>query len=94
VAVKRSDAKVVLELGTYCGYSALRIAREAPSAHVYSVELSAENAELARRVWGHAGAGDRITCVVGTLADGGQTIGQLDAAPSPKTVGCTQDPSL
>ena len=50
-AVNRSDPKVVLELGTYCGYSALRIAREAPSAHVYSVELSAENAELARRVW-------------------------------------------
>ena len=79
-AVNRSDPKVVLELGTYCGYSALRIAREAPSAHVYSVELSAENAELARRVWDHAGVGDRITCVVGTLADGGHTIGQLDAA--------------
>jgi catechol O-methyltransferase len=79
-AVKRSDPKVVLELGTYCGYSALRIAREAPSAHVYSVELSAENAELARRVWDHAGVGDRITCVVGTLADGGHTIGQLDTA--------------
>jgi catechol O-methyltransferase len=79
-AVKRSDAKVVLELGTYCGYSALRIAREAPSAHVYSVELSAENAELAGRVWNHAGVGDRITCLVGTLADGGHTIGRLDAA--------------
>jgi catechol O-methyltransferase len=58
-AVKRSDPKVVLELGTYCGYSALRIAREAPSAHVYSVELSAESTELARRVWQHAGVGDR-----------------------------------
>lgn len=68
-AVRRSDPRVVLELGTYCGYSSLRIARAAPSAHVYSVELSAENADLARRVWDHAGVGDRITCVVGTLDD-------------------------
>jgi catechol O-methyltransferase len=79
-AVKRSDPRVVLELGTYCGYSALRIAREAPSAQVYSVELSAENAELARRIWDHAGVGDRITCLVGTLADGGHTISLLDRA--------------
>ena len=31
-AVERADPLVVLELGTYCGYSALRIARAAPSA--------------------------------------------------------------
>jgi catechol O-methyltransferase len=79
-AVKRADPRVVLELGTYCGYSALRIARAAPSAHVYSVELSADNAELARRIWDHAGVGDRITCVVGTLSDGGRTMRQLDEA--------------
>ena len=78
-AVKRADPAVVLELGTYCGYSALRIARAAPSAHVYSVELSAENADLARRIWSHAGVGDRITCLVGTLDDA-ETMRRLDAA--------------
>ena len=78
-AVKRADPSVVLELGTYCGYSALRIARAAPSAHVYSVELSAENADLARRIWSHAGVGDRITCLVGTLDDA-ETMRRLDAA--------------
>ena len=78
-AVKRADPLVVLELGTYCGYSALRIARAAPSAHVYSVELSANNADLARRVWEHVGVGDRITCLVGTLDDG-DTMRRLDAA--------------
>lgn len=78
-AVKRADPSVVLELGTYCGYSALRIARAAPSAHVYSVELSAENADLARRIWSHAGVGDRITCLVGTLDDA-ETVRRLDAA--------------
>ena len=34
-AVRRADPNLVLELGTYCGYSALRIARAAPAAKVY-----------------------------------------------------------
>ena len=38
-AVQRANPKLALELGTYCGYSALRIARTAPAAKVYSVEL-------------------------------------------------------
>jgi catechol O-methyltransferase len=76
-AVKRADPRVALELGTYCGYSALRIARSAPAAKVYSVELAAANAEIARRIWAHAGVKDRITCVVGTIGDGGKTLDAL-----------------
>lgn len=76
-AVRRSDPQLALELGTYCGYGALRIARAAPSARVFSVELSAANADVARRIWAHAGAGDRITCVVGTIGDGGRTLTRL-----------------
>src|ERR1700752_1542422 len=30
-AVRRANPRVALELGTYCGYSSLRIARAAPS---------------------------------------------------------------
>jgi catechol O-methyltransferase len=86
-AVRRSDPRVVLELGTYCGYSALMIARAAPSAHVYSVELSADNADLARRIWHHAGVGDRVTCVVGTLGDGGRTVRLLDKSIRDSTGG-------
>ncbi|KWX56887.1 O-methyltransferase [Mycobacterium sp. NAZ190054] len=76
-AVRRADPALVLELGTYCGYSALRIARTAPSARVLSVEFSAANADVARRIWAHAGMADRITCVVGTLGDGGRTLDAL-----------------
>jgi len=76
-AVRRANPHVALELGTYCGYSALRIAQAAPNAKVYTVELSAANAEVARRIWTHAGVGDRIICVVGTIGDGGQTLGAL-----------------
>jgi catechol O-methyltransferase len=79
-AVRRADPTLALELGTYCGYSAMRIARAAPRARVYSVEFSADNAAVARRIWAHAGLDDRITCVVGTLGDGGKTLDALAAS--------------
>ncbi len=76
-AVRRANPKLALELGTYCGYSALRIARSAPDAKVFSVELAEANAQIARRIWAHAGVGDRVTCVVGTIGDGGRTLDAL-----------------
>jgi catechol O-methyltransferase len=76
-AVRRADSSLALELGTYCGYGALRIARSAPKAKVYSVEMSGANAANARQIWAHAGVADRVTCVVGTIGDGGQTLDSL-----------------
>jgi catechol O-methyltransferase len=76
-AVRRANPELVLELGTYCGYGSLRLARAAPSAKVFSVELSAANAAVAQRIWTHAGVADRVTCVVGTIADGGLTLDRL-----------------
>src|ERR1700744_2782015 len=76
-AVRRANPKLALELGTYCGYSALRIARSAPAAKVYSVERAEANAVNARQIWAHAGVADRVTCVVGTLSDGGHTLDAL-----------------
>ncbi len=78
-AVRRASPRLALELGTYCGYGALRIARAAPSARVVSVELSAANADVARRIWTHAGVADRISCVVGTIGDGGRTLDALQS---------------
>jgi catechol O-methyltransferase len=76
-AVAEASPARVLELGTYCGYSALRMAVAAPSAHIFSIEYSAANAEIARRILEHAGVSGRVTVVVGTLGDGGRTIGVL-----------------
>ena len=76
-AARRAAPTLALELGTYCGYGALRIARAAPTARVYSIELSSDNAENARRIWDHAGVDDRVTCVVGTIGDGGRTLDAL-----------------
>lgn len=76
-AVRRANPAVALELGTYVGYGALRISRAAPNAKVYSVELAEANAANARRIWSHAGVADRVTCVVGTIGDGGRTLDAL-----------------
>lgn len=76
-AVRRAQPRVALELGTYCGYGALRIAAAAPEARVISVELAEANADNARRIWAHAGVSDRVTCVVGTIGDGGRTLDAL-----------------
>jgi catechol O-methyltransferase len=48
-------------------------------ARLYSIEFSPANAAIARRIWDHAGIGDRVTVLVGTLGDGGTTIGRLRA---------------
>jgi catechol O-methyltransferase len=79
-AIERARPRQLLELGTYCGYSALRTARAMPDgAHLTSIEFSAANAEIAQRIWQRAGVGDRVTVVVGTLGDGGETIARLEA---------------
>jgi catechol O-methyltransferase len=77
-AVRRASPKRILELGTYCGYSALRMSRVMPAgARIYSLEFLPANAEIARRILDHAGIGDAVTIVVGTLGDGGTTIDRL-----------------
>jgi catechol O-methyltransferase len=77
-AVRRASPALLLELGTYCGYSALRMARVMPAgARVCSIEFSPANAAIARRIWDHAGIGDQLKVVVGTLGDGGSTIERL-----------------
>jgi catechol O-methyltransferase len=78
-AVRRASPKLALELGTYCGYSALRMSRLlAPGARLVSIEYLPANADIARRILRHAGVGDEVTVVVGTLGDGGATIGRLE----------------
>ncbi len=78
-AIRRAEPTLLLELGTYCGYSALRTARAMPAgAHMYSIEFNPDNAAIARRILDHAGAGDRVTVVEGSLSDGGATIAALE----------------
>jgi catechol O-methyltransferase len=79
-AVQRARPRRLLELGTYCGYSALRMARVMPpEGRIHSIEFSDANARIALRIWDHAGVGDRATVVVGSLGDDGRTIARLEA---------------
>ena len=78
-AVRRVQPHLVLELGTYCGYSALRMVRSLPTdGRVVSVEFNEANAAIARRILAHAGVTDRVSVVVGTLGDGGATMAALE----------------
>ncbi len=89
-AMRTVKPSFVLELGTYVGYGALRLARSAPEARIVSVEFLPANAAIARRNIEHAGVSDRVTIVDGSIGDGGRTVehlrtvmglgpGQLDA---------------
>jgi catechol O-methyltransferase len=79
-AIRRAAPRRLLELGTYCGYSALRTARAMPQgAHLTSLEFVAANALIARRILEHAGVADRVTVLHGTLGDGGDTVAALES---------------
>jgi catechol O-methyltransferase len=78
-AIATTQPKLLLELGAYVGYSALRTARAMPAgARLVSIEFSPANAAIAQRVVEHAGVADRVTIVVGTIGDGGATIDALE----------------
>lgn len=80
-ALERVRPKIVLELGTYVGYSAIRMARKLDKAgRLYSVEFSETNAGIARRIIEHSGLSDRIEVIIGTLDDGGKTIKYLESS--------------
>ena len=77
-AVRRADPALALELGTYCGYSALRIA--GGGAERQGVTRSSSPRPTPKWPGGSGrtpGVDDRITCVVGTIGDGGQTLDAL-----------------
>jgi catechol O-methyltransferase len=77
-AITRAQPKLLLELGTYCGYSALRTIRVAPKdAHLVTIEFNADNAAIAQSILEHAGVAHRVTIVHGTLGDG-KTVAKLE----------------
>ncbi len=66
VLVRMIGARRVVEVGTLVGYSALRMARALPAdGHLWTLELEAKNAELARGHIAAAGLQERVTVVQG-----------------------------
>ncbi|KAM4707909.1 catechol O-methyltransferase-like isoform 1-T1 [Discoglossus pictus] len=62
-----TDPSVVLELGTYCGYSAVRIARLLkPRARLYTVEMNPVHADVAKQMIEFAGVQDKVHILQGS----------------------------
>src|SRR3954466_10231067 len=70
------NARAALEIGTFTGYGAIRIARGlAPDGRLTCLEVSPEYAEIARRNLERAGLQDRASIEVGPALE---TLQRLD----------------
>uniref|UniRef100_A0A8C4YS94 Catechol O-methyltransferase n=1 Tax=Gopherus evgoodei TaxID=1825980 RepID=A0A8C4YS94_9SAUR len=65
--LEETKPSVLLELGTYCGYSAVRIARLLkPSARLLTIEFNPDFAAIARQMIEFAGVQDKVKIVEGS----------------------------
>ncbi len=74
--LKSMNAKRMLEIGTFTGYSALWLASAAADARVICCDINDEWADIARRAWATAGLADQITLHLG---DAKETFTQIKA---------------
>ncbi len=69
-AMGAANAKRVVELGCFCGYSAVRIARLLPDdGELISIEPKAEYLNVARDVVEFAGLSDKVRFLAGTASE-------------------------
>ena len=69
VFVQHNPEKAI-ELGGYCGYSAVAIGMRLPKGgSLISVEINPRMAEIARQIIAHAGLADAVSVRVGTASD-------------------------
>jgi len=65
-----NNATNLLEIGTYCGYSSIRIARLLPDhGHLYTLEVNPEYANIAKQIIDYAGLNPKITILEGPLSE-------------------------
>ncbi|MCS4537299.1 MAG: O-methyltransferase [Thaumarchaeota archaeon] len=64
--VKRTKPKLVVEVGTFIGYSAIRMARFLPNdGKIFSIEMNSKSTDIARSNIQRAGFEDRIQVIIG-----------------------------
>ena len=75
--VRLLDARTIVEIGTFTGYSALSMAQAmAPDGRLYACDISREWTDVGRPFWEQAGVADRIeVCIAPAL----QTLERLSA---------------
>ncbi|XP_063792084.1 catechol O-methyltransferase A-like isoform X2 [Pseudophryne corroboree] len=65
--VTETRPRWVLELGTYCGYSTVRIARLLPpGARLVTIEMNPHYAQVAKELFQHAGLDAQVDLLVGS----------------------------
>ncbi|XP_006890570.1 PREDICTED: catechol O-methyltransferase [Elephantulus edwardii] len=68
--VRQCRPKVLLELGAYCGYSAVRMARLLPpGARLLTIELNPAFAAITQQMLDFAGLQDKVTVLIGASQD-------------------------
>jgi catechol O-methyltransferase len=85
-AIQKAAPTAAMELGTYCGYSAIRIGRLLPpGGKLVSVEVDPLYAAIATKVIEHAGLSDSIKVEIGDISERFEAIqkkhgiGQIEA---------------
>jgi len=69
-AIRTKNPLTVMEIGAYCGYTAVRIGRLLPEGgKLVSIELDPLFAAIATKVVEHAGLSDKVTVEIGTVAE-------------------------
>lgn len=77
------QARSVLEIGTFTGYSTLAMVLALPSdGHIVACDISEDYTKVARRYWSQAGVADRITL---HIAPASQTLDELLASEKADT---------
>ena len=70
ILVRVMDARRIIEIGTFTGYSALTMARAmGPSGTLVACDVSEEWTSIGRRYWEQAGVADRIDLRLGQAID-------------------------
>lgn len=74
-ALTQQKPRIVVELGAYCGYSAVRIASQLPDdGMLYSIEINPEFAAVAKQIVHHAGLSNKVTFLIGSLESEGKQL--------------------
>lgn len=76
--MKKKKPAVAIEMGAYCGYSAVRVGRLLPpGGRLYSFEIDSKFAANARLVVEHAGLSGKVVVIDKSVADGLKTLPTL-----------------
>ncbi|EFJ05621.1 hypothetical protein SELMODRAFT_450883 [Selaginella moellendorffii] len=69
-SIAKKNPQLLLELGTYCGYSAVRMAANLkhPDSKLISLELTPHIADIARRIIDHAGLSSKVEVLLAPLS--------------------------